>query len=97
VIEVLRHAIALAAKDLRVELRSRTALVSATAFAALVLVIFNFARDPAGVPTRVLAPSILWVTFTFASMLTFNRSFALEKENAAMDGLLLSPVPRSAI
>ena len=96
-IEVLRHAIALAAKDLRVELRSRTALVSAIAFAALVLVIFNFARDPAGVSTRDLAPSILWVTFTFASMLTFNRSFALEKENAAMDGLLLSPVPRSAI
>lgn len=96
-IEVLRYAFALAAKDLRVELRSRTALVSAVAFAALVLVIFNFARDPASVSARVLAPSVLWVTFTFAAMLTFNRAFALEKENAAMDGLLLSPMPRSAI
>ncbi|HEX9894689.1 MAG TPA: heme exporter protein CcmB [Gemmatimonadales bacterium] len=96
-IEVLRHALALAAKDLRVELRSRTALVSAIAFAALVLVIFNFARDPTTVSSRDLAPSVLWVTFTFAAMLTFNRSFALEKENGAMDGLLLSPVPRGAI
>lgn len=95
--EVLRLAVLIAAKDLRVELRSRTALVSAVAFAALVLVIFNFARDPASVSARVLAPSVLWVTFTFAAMLTFNRSFALEKENAAMDGLLLSPMPRSAI
>jgi heme exporter protein B len=97
VIDVLRHAVALAAKDLRVELRSRTALVSAIAFAALVLVIFNFARDPASVSSRTLGPSVLWVTFTFAAMLTFNRSFALEKENAALDGLLLSPLPRSAI
>ena len=96
-IEVLRHAMALAAKDLRVELRSRTALVSAIAFAALVLVIFYFGRDPAEVTARVLAPSVLWVTYTFAAMLTFNRSFALEKENAAFDGLLLSPLPRTAI
>jgi len=97
VTEVLRLAARIAAKDLRVELRSRTALISAVAFAALVLVIFNFARDPASVSARVLAPSVLWVTFTFAAMLTFNRSFALEQENAAMDGLLLSPMPRSAI
>jgi heme exporter protein B len=95
--EVLRHAIALAAKDLRVELRSRTALVTAIVFAALVLVIFNFARDPASVSSRDLAPSVLWVTFTFAAMLTFNRAFAVEKENAALDGMLFSPLPRNAI
>ena len=34
------------AKDIRAELRSRTALLSALVFAALVLVVFNFARDP---------------------------------------------------
>ena len=95
--DLLRHGLAIAAKDLRVELRSRTALVTAIAFAALVLVIFNFARDPAGARTIDLAPSILWVTITFASMLTFNRAFALEKENAALDGILLSPMPRGAL
>jgi heme exporter protein B len=97
VTETLRLAFELAAKDLRVELRSRTALVSAVVFAALVLVIFNFARDPASVSARTLAPSVLWVTFTFAAMLTFNRAFALEKENQAIDGLLLSPMPRGAL
>jgi heme exporter protein B len=97
VTETLRLAVQLAAKDLRVELRSRTALVSALVFAAIVLVIFNFARDPASVSARTLAPSVLWVTFTFAAMLTFNRAFALEKENAAIDGLLLSPMSRTAL
>lgn len=95
--ETFRLAFELAAKDLRVELRSRTALLSAVIFAAIVLVIFNFARDPASVSPRTLAPSVLWVTFTFAAMLTFNRGFMLEKENAAIDGLLLSPMPRGAL
>ena len=44
--EALRLALAIAAKDIRAELRSRTALLSAVVFAALVLVVFNFARDP---------------------------------------------------
>jgi len=95
--ELARLIAVLAAKDLRVEVRSRTALVSATVFAALVLVVFNFARDPASVAPETLAPSVLWVTFTFAAMLTFNRGFALERENAALDGLLLSPLPRGAL
>lgn len=95
--ETIRLAWVLAMKDLQVEVRSRTALVSAVVFAALVLVIFNFARDPASVSPLTLAPSVLWVTFTFAAMLTFNRAFALERENAALDGLLVSPMPRGAL
>ena len=47
--DVLGLVLAIAAKDIRAELRSRTALLSAVVFAALVLVIFNFARDPTAV------------------------------------------------
>jgi heme exporter protein B len=93
----LRLALVIAAKDVRAELRSRTALLSALVFAALVLVIFNFARDPTSVATIDLAPSILWVTFALASMVALNRAFTVERENAALDGLLLAPVPREAL
>jgi len=95
--EFLRVALAVAGKDLRVEHRSKTALVSAIAFAALVLVIFNFARDAAAVSREALAPSVLWITFSFSGVIALNRSFALERENAALDGLLLAPVSRSAL
>ncbi len=95
--EFLRVALAVAAKDLRVEHRSKTALVSAIAFAALVLVIFNFARDAAVLSREMLAPSVLWITFAFSGVIALNRSFTLERENAALDGLLLAPVSRSAI
>ena len=95
--EVLRHAWAIARKDLLLEYRSRTAFVSAAVFTALVLTVFEFGRDPTAVPTIDLAPSILWVTFTFAAMLALNRAFQLELENQALDGLLVSPVSRTSI
>ncbi len=92
-----RGALAIAAKDLRVELASRAALNSAVTFAVLVLVIFNFARDPGQVSLQVLAPSVLWVTSAFAGVVALNRSFVMEQERGAMDGLLLAPISRSAI
>ena len=93
----LRLALAIAAKDIRAELRSRTALLSALVFAALVLVVFNFARDPTALSATDLAPSVLWVTFALAAMLAMNRAFTVERENSALDGLLLAPLPREAL
>ena len=95
--ELLRQAWAVARKDLLLELRTRTALVSAVVFTALVLTLFNFGRDPTAVPTLDLAPTVLWVTFTFAAMLTLNRAFQLELENQALDGLLVSPLSRTSL
>src|SRR5256885_459410 len=95
--ELLRHSWTVAAKDLLVEFRSRTAILSAAVFVVLVLVVFNFGRDPTAVSNVDLAPSILWVTFTFAAILALNRAFQLELENQALDGLLLAPIDRSSI
>ena len=79
------------------EFRSRTAILSAGVFVVLVLVVFNFGRDPTAVSAVDLAPSILWVTFTFAAILALNRAFQLELENQALDGLLLAPISRGSI
>ncbi|MGE0353315.1 MAG: heme exporter protein CcmB [Gemmatimonadales bacterium] len=94
---MLRVVLAIAGKDLRLELRTKTALLSATMFAALVLMVFNFARDPTIVSPTEMAPSVLWVTFAFGAVVTLNRAFNVERENAAFDGLRLAPAPRGAI
>jgi heme exporter protein B len=94
---VLREAWIIAAKDLRLEFRSRTAFLSSLAFTALVLAIFNFARDPTVITAADLAPGILWITFSFAGLLGLNRAFALERENRTLEGLLLSPVSRQSL
>ena len=95
--ELLAQAWTVARKDLVLEFRTRTALVSAIVFTALVLTVFNFGRDPTAVPTIDLAPTILWVTFTFAAMLALNRAFQLELENQALEGLLVSPLSRTSL
>ena len=94
---LLRHAWAIASKDLLVEFRSRTAVLAVAVFVVLVLVVFNFGRDPTAVSNIDLAPSILWVTFTFAAMLALNRAFQIELENQALEGLLLAPIDRGSI
>ena len=95
--DAIAAAFAIAGKDLRAELRSRTALVSALVFAALILVVFSFSRDPARLSPADLAPSALWITFAFAAMTALNRAFTVEREHAALDALLLAPIPRESI
>ncbi|HEV8123216.1 MAG TPA: heme exporter protein CcmB [Gemmatimonadales bacterium] len=95
--ESVRAVFALAAKDLRLEFRGKAGLLSAVMFAALVLIIFNFSRDPTTISNIDLAPSVLWVTFAFGAVVTLNRAFHLEQENAAFDGLRLAPVSRGAV
>src|SRR5437667_12505582 len=94
---LLRHAWAVASKDLLVEFRSRTAILSVAVFVVLVLVVFQFGHDPTGVSNVDLAPSILWVTFTFAAPLALHRGFPLELECQSLEGLLLAPIERSSI
>jgi heme exporter protein B len=95
--DYVRAVWAIIAKDATVEWRTKTAFSSALVFAILVLSILYFARDRTAVSDLAVAPGALWVTFTFAAMVVLNRAFLLERENNAMEGLLLTPVPRTAI
>ncbi len=94
---LLRAALLIAAKDLRIEARSRTALHTATLFSVLVLLIVVFARDGGSVSLVTLAPSVLWMTIAFSSLVALNRAFLLEREHGAIEGILLAPVSRSAL
>jgi heme exporter protein B len=95
--DAVRTALAVAAKDLRLELRRRTAILAAVVFAALVLVVFNFGRDPTALSALDVAPSALWITLVFASEVALNRAFHAETEHGALDGILLSPASRGGL
>src|SRR5256885_12992588 len=71
--------------------------MSAVVFVFLFWMVYSFGRHQTSVSNLVLAPSILWVTFTFAAILALNRAFQLELENQALDGLLLAPIGRGSI
>ena len=90
-------ALLVAKKDLTIEFRSRSAFLSVLVFALLGIVIFYFAWDSTAVSAADLAPGVLWVIFTFSGLLGLHRSFGVEHEEGAIDGLLASPVSREAI
>ncbi|MEO7043564.1 MAG: heme exporter protein CcmB [Gemmatimonadaceae bacterium] len=94
---VLASALAITRKDLLIEFRSRSVILSAVAFAVLAITIFFFAWDPTAVASVDLAPGVLWVIFTFSGLLGLHRSFGVEQPTRAIDALLAAPVGREAI
>jgi heme exporter protein B len=94
---VWRDTVLVAGKDLRIELRSRVATNQIAPFAVLVLVLFAFALDPdRGVLDRA-APGLFWLAVLFSSLLSVQRSFAVEADDDARDGLRLAALDPSAI
>jgi heme exporter protein B len=88
----VRAALAIAAKDLVLELRGREVVVTLFVFAFLTLTLFSLAAPEGSRAPAELAPGILWVTFLFAGVLGLGRTFERERENECFRGLLLSPV-----
>ena len=84
-------------KDFVTELKTRELFSSMFVFAVLVMLIFIFSINLSIVSASQVGPGILWVAILFAGTLGLNRSFALEKENGCLQGLMLAPVDRSAI
>src|SRR5439155_2432043 len=89
---------AIAWKDLRTELRTREVLATTIVFPLLVLLVFRFAFEVGdAVSLSAAAPGVIWSSALFASILSLTRSFASEREDDRIQGLLLAPVDRGTI
>ena len=98
--------LALARKDLTVEARGRDTVLPMVVFAAVVALLIGFALpDSVSFDAPRLAVSrladvvagFLWITILFAGLMGFARTFEIEREEGAIDSLLLAPVDRSGL
>jgi heme exporter protein CcmB len=94
---VLGHAARVAAKDLRIELRSREIIYTMAFFGALLVVVYAFVFPADDKLARAATPGMLWVTIAYAGTIGLGRAFDRERENDTMRALLLAPVPRIAV
>ena len=94
---LLRAALAIAWKDVRLEFRSRDTISSALVFGLIVVVVFNFGLNRAPGSLAPVAPGLLWVAYAFIGVLAMNRAFTREMEQGGLDGLLAAPVSRDAV
>jgi heme exporter protein B len=92
-----RQAWAVAAKDLRSEVRSKETVNASLSFALVILLLFSFAFDPGSDQVREIAGGLLWLVFAFAGTLILNRSFARELVNDCLDALIASPASGAQI
>lgn len=93
----LTTTLAIINKDLRAEVRSRELISVMVLFAFLSILIFSFALELDRVAREEAVSGVLWVTLIFASVLGFNRSMAMERDQGNIDAMLLAPIDRSAI
>jgi heme exporter protein B len=93
---MLRIARLIAAKDLRIELRSRIVFNQVLPFAAIVMVLFAFALDTDSLLPRV-APGLIWLTTLFSLLVMVQRSFAVETNDGAVDALRVAGVDPAGI
>jgi heme exporter protein B len=94
---MLRDALLVAGKDLRIELRSRVALWQLLPFAVLALMLFAFALGPGPDVLRKSAPGLLWLAVLFCTVLATQRSFAIESGEGTRDGLRLSGIDPAGV
>ncbi len=92
-----RRVWAIAWKDLLAEWRDRESVTAMFYFAFLVLFLFSFALGADQALIRGASSGLLWLAFTFTSVLGLGRSIQGELENDCLDGLLLYPAQREAI
>jgi heme exporter protein B len=84
-------------KDLLLELRTRERLVAMGSFAVLAAVLFNYSIDRTVVQPQDVAAGLIWMTIVFGGLLGVGRTFHLESEDGALQGVLLSPTPKDAV
>jgi heme exporter protein B len=93
---VFRIARLVAAKDLRIERRSRVVINQVLPFAGLVMVLFAFALDNDDTLERV-SPGLIWLATIFSLLVVVQRSFAIETADGALDAIRVAGVDPAGV
>ena len=94
---LLQGSAAIAAKDLRIEVRARHGAAVVLPFASTLLVAFGLSLGPGRTLLQQTAPGLLWLAVLFASVLAFRRTYEIEGDDGALEGLLLAPIDKASV
>lgn len=94
---LLADAVALARKDLLVEVRASQAMASALALAGIALVLVGLAVGPDPDRLRTLAPALVWIALLYAAIAVAERLERIDRADDAFAGLWLVLTDRRSI
>lgn len=84
-------------KDLAIEAATGEVVVTSGFFALLVVVLASLSFFGGPVSARSVAAGTIWLSLAFAAVLSLGKTWQRERDEAALDGLLVAPLSRSAI
>jgi len=93
----LSYTMVLFRKDLTIELRTGEVLVTSGFFAVVVVVLGSLSFYAGAETRRQVASGVIWLAVAFAAVLALGRLWQRERDDGALEGVLLTPVPRSAL
>jgi len=96
-VRLLAQALTVVRKDLLLEWRGRSRIISVLLFGVVTLLLFSFAVGPDSIALRASAAGFLVLALLLSSTLGLSESFRLEQEQRAVEGLLLLPVDPVAL
>ncbi len=94
---MLRAALVIAGKDLRLVAGRGGGLVQALLLGLLLIFVFSLSKAPGETPSPQAAAAIFWLASAFCQVLLFNALYALEETHLARVGLILSPAAGPAV
>ena len=94
---VLAAAWEIAKKDARIELRTREIISTAGVFAVVIGFLASMAFQVDDRTNASTAAGTIWITLFFAAVLSFGRIWQRERDESALTGLLVAPIPRASI
>ena len=92
-----RQAALVLGKDLSIEISTGEVVVTGGFFALLVVVMASLAFYTGPASRALVAAGVSWLSVAFAAVLALGRSWQREREESALEGLLVAPVSRSAL
>lgn len=93
----LRQVLVVYRKDLAIEAATGEVIVTSGFFALLVVVLASLSFFGGPVSARSVAAGTVWLSVAFAAVLSLGKTWQRERDEGALDGLLVAPLSRSAI
>jgi heme exporter protein B len=84
-------------KDVAIELSTGEVVVTSGFFGLLIVVLSSLAFYGGAGTQRLVGAGVIWVSLSFSAVLALGKTWQRERDEGALDGLLVMPLSRSAI
>jgi len=90
---MLKLALSIIARDLRLSMRHGSATTMVMGFFVMVVIMFPFAIGPEQNILERISVGVIWVAALLSCLLSLDRMFQTDYEDGSLDQFILSPVP----